>query len=94
VPKDYEERFQRTLWVFQHQRVYCTRARAMVHVRPLPPGGIGAAGVHVTSAVPREADEHGLDFLGPMLDDALAQGIAEGGSRRARERVEGGGKGE
>ena len=78
VPRDYEERFQRTLWVFRHQRVFCPRARALVHVRPLPPGGIGAADVDVMSAIPQGDDALTLVFLGPMLEDSIAQGIADG----------------
>jgi hypothetical protein len=53
VPRDYEERFQWALWVFRHQRVYCPDTRSCVHLRPLPPGGIGAADVDVPSAIPR-----------------------------------------
>ncbi|KAG1668814.1 hypothetical protein FOA52_004908 [Chlamydomonas sp. UWO 241] len=78
VPRDYEERLQRALWVFRHQRVYCSRAKAIVHVQPLPQGGIGAADVHVMSAVPAGEDATTLDFLGPMMDSDLAQGIATG----------------
>jgi hypothetical protein len=78
VPRDYEQRLQRALWVFRHQRVYCARAGAIVHVQPLPPGGIGAADVHVASAVPAGEDATTLDFLGPMMDAGMAQGIATG----------------
>lgn len=53
VPRDYEARFQRVLWLFRHQRVFCPAAQACVHVRPLPPGGLGAADVDVPAALPR-----------------------------------------
>ena len=78
VHRDYEQNLQRTLWVFRHQRVYCPRAKALVHVRPLPPGGLGAMDVDVMSAVPQGDAAQALDFLGPMLEDHIAQGIAEG----------------
>ena len=77
VPRDYEERLQRTLWVFRHQRVFCPHAGAVVHLRPLPPGGLGAHDVDVISAVPASAEDP-LDFLGPMLEDTIAVGIAKG----------------
>ena len=48
----------------------------MVHLRPLPPGGLGARDVDVMSAVPLPDDP--LDFLGPMLEDSIARGIAAG----------------
>lgn len=124
VPRDYEQRFQRSLWVikptnqscrigisrgnlfgcksflpmpppasasnqnsrpklscpqvFRHQRVYCPRVKAMVHAQPLPQGGIGAADVHIMSAVPPGEEALALDFLGPLLDNDVARGIAEG----------------
>ncbi|GAX72975.1 hypothetical protein CEUSTIGMA_g428.t1 [Chlamydomonas eustigma] len=78
VPRDYEERFQRALWVFRHQRVYCPRARQVVHVRPLPPGGIAAMNVDVMSAIPEGEEEQSLEFLGPPIPALVAQGIAEG----------------
>ena len=53
VPRGYDEGFQRALWVFRHQRVFCPHTRACVHLQPLPPGGIGAANVDVPSAVPQ-----------------------------------------
>jgi exonuclease-1 len=61
-------------------RVFCPAARTMVHLTPLPAGGIGAADVDVPAAVPAtEADRAALDFLGPMLPDDIARGIAAGG---------------
>ncbi len=77
VPREYEADFQRALWTFRHQRVYCPAARAVVHLRPLPPGGL-ADGVLVLAALPSK-EEADLPFLGPMLPDSVAQGIATGG---------------
>ena len=79
IPREYEERLQRTLWVFRHQRVFCPRAGTVVHLRPLPPGGLGARDVDVMSAVPHGEDP--LDFLGPMMEDGVARGIAAGASQ-------------
>ena len=42
VPRGYEAAFQRALWTFRHQRVYCARARALVPLRPLPAGGLAS----------------------------------------------------
>ena len=42
VPRDYEQGFQRALWTFQHQRVWCPQREQLVHLRPLPQGGLAA----------------------------------------------------
>ena len=42
VPRDYEPAFQRALWTFQHQRVWCPQHKQLVHVRPLPTGGLAS----------------------------------------------------
>ena len=78
VPPGYEEAVQRALWTFRHQRVYCPRRRATVPLSE-PPGGTLAA----QAAVPAAAELVGgeADFLGPELPPAVAEGIAEGGSR-------------
>lgn len=80
VPPNYEVRFQRTLWLFRHQRVFCPAARAMAHLRPLPPGGLGGADVLVAAALPAEGPEReALEFLGPVMEAEVAAGISEGG---------------
>jgi exonuclease-1 len=38
VAPEYEAGFQRALWTFRHQRVFCPQRRALAHLRPLPPG--------------------------------------------------------
>ena len=38
--REYEAGFQRALWTFRHQRVYCPRRRRLVHLRDLPPGAL------------------------------------------------------
>jgi exonuclease-1 len=79
VPPGYEAKFQRALWAFRHCRVYCPAARRMVHLTPLPGGGIGGADVEVPEAVPASEEERAaLEFLGPLLPDDVARGIAEG----------------
>ena len=42
VPRDYEQSFQRALWTFQHQRVWCPQRKQLVHLRPLPQDGLAA----------------------------------------------------
>ena len=74
VPPEYLERFQRALWVFRHQRVYCAQSRRVRPLQELPAGGL-AAGAAVPSAAPGDGD---LDFLGPHLDDDLGCKIAHG----------------
>ncbi|KAG2434397.1 hypothetical protein HYH02_012409 [Chlamydomonas schloesseri] len=79
VPPHYEVRFQRTLWLFRHQRVFCPAARSMAHLRPLPPGGLGGADVLVAAALPAEGPEReALAFLGPLMEAEVAAGIADG----------------
>ena len=40
VPRDYEQQFQRAIWTFRHQRVWCPRRRQLVHLRELPESGL------------------------------------------------------
>ncbi|KXZ53691.1 hypothetical protein GPECTOR_6g608 [Gonium pectorale] len=78
-PAGYDARFQRAIWVFRHQRVFCPASRKLAHLRPLPPGGIGAADVLCLEAIPPEGPEREeLRFLGPPMADDIAAGIAEG----------------
>jgi exonuclease-1 len=83
VPRDYEQRFQLAIWVFRHQRVFCPHSGAMVHLNPLPSGGIAAADVDVLAAVPEGEELQALSFLGPQLEADVARGIAAGASRGA-----------
>ncbi len=75
VPRTYEEDVQRAIWTFRHQRVFCPRARRLVHLRPLPAGGLAS-----TAAVPSAVapGDEALDFLGPLLPDDIACRIAAG----------------
>lgn len=55
--------------------------QALVHLAPLPAGGLGAADVDVPAAfqqLEQQQQHQRLDFLGPNLPQELAQGIAEG----------------
>lgn len=79
-PPGYEIRFQRIIWLFRHQRVFCPTSSTLAHLRPLPQGGIGAADVLVVAALPPEGPERvALEFLGPPMEPAIAAGIAQGG---------------
>lgn len=49
IPEGYERRVQRALWTFKHQRVYCPRRRAAVHLHEVV-GGELAAGARVPAA--------------------------------------------
>lgn len=42
VPGDYLRRFQRAIWVFRHQRVYCEREGVMRSLTLEPEGGLAA----------------------------------------------------
>lgn len=58
--------------------------QAMIHLAPLPGGGIGGADVDVPAAVAQLATQQQherLDFLGPLLPPEVARGIAEGVAR-------------
>ena len=64
--------------------------QALVHLAPLPGGGIGAADVDVPAAVTQleqQQQDQALDFLGPLLSPEVAQGIAEGGACRMRRHI-------
>eukprot|EP00210_Caulerpa_lentillifera_P008109 g7743.t1 len=39
IPEDYHIKFQRVIWLFRHQRVFCLKEKKLVHLRPLPKGG-------------------------------------------------------
>lgn len=75
VPRTYEEDVQRAVWTFRHQRVFCPSQRGLVHLRPLPEGGLAA-----TAAVPSAVspEDEALDFLGPPLPDIVACQVAAG----------------
>ena len=75
IPRGYEVKFQRALWVFRHQRCYCTRRREIVNLKEITQGDL-----KLGAAVPEAADlnEGEVDFLGPALPVHVAQGIAEG----------------
>jgi hypothetical protein len=64
--------------------VLLSAMQAMIHLAPLPGGGIGAADVDVPAAVTQleqQQQDQKLDFLGPLLSPEVARGIAEGALR-------------
>ena len=77
VPRSYEADLQRALWTFRHQRVIDPATRCMVHLQPLPEGGLAAAAAQLPVAV-TQLDPSELDFLGPLLSDEVARGITSG----------------
>lgn len=50
----------------------------MLHLTPLPEGGIGSSDVDVIDALPLKDDEQSLAFLGPDVPDEEANQIAVG----------------
>lgn len=66
VPADYEAGLARAVAAFRHQTVFCPQRRALVPLTPLPEGGLPPPAGPCTR------------FLGPLFDDALAAGVAEG----------------
>lgn len=75
VPQRYEIKFQRALWTFRHQRVYCPRRKAAVHLTELPGGSLEAHAAVPAAAELQDGEPH---FLGPHIPDDIAQGVAEG----------------
>lgn len=65
VPKDYEASFQRALWAFRHQRVYCAERGCLVHLNDLPPGGIAGGDVEVVAALPEDEGERQVGTHAP-----------------------------
>ncbi|GMH41851.1 hypothetical protein BSKO_09761 [Bryopsis sp. KO-2023] len=78
VPKNFESDFQKVIWLFRHQRVYCPEAKELVHLTPLPEGGIGSADVDVIEAIPTGDELTALTFLGPDIPKEEAREIATG----------------
>lgn len=77
VPKGYEAAFQRAIWTFLHQRVFDDVTKQVVHLTPLPEGGL-ASPPGIPDAV-SEGDSE-LRFLGPPLPDDIASKVARGRS--------------
>ena len=86
VPQGYEQAFQRALWTFLHQTVYCPAACACVPLRPFPPGGLlSSSQVSIAHGPGQQADAAGADaeedslaYLGRLLDDTTARDVATG----------------
>jgi len=88
VPPGYEAAWARAVWTFRHQRVWCPTSRTVVHVSPLPPGGLALPDGTPLAAAEGEGEGGGgggegaapdpLAFLGPDLPPALAAAIAAG----------------
>jgi len=62
IPADYAENFEKAKLTFAHQRVYDIAKKKLVHLRELPDPLQGAQ----------------LEYMGPDIDQEIAQGIAEG----------------
>jgi 5'-3' exonuclease len=72
ISKEYETEFLKAELTFQHQRVFCPLEKKIVPLNPLPSD--------ICANFELETDElfEDLNFLGPVLDSEIAQGIAEG----------------
>lgn len=84
IPDDYLLRFQRALWTFRHQRVFCPRRRALVTLKEIPEGGL-SRDARVPAAAELAPGE--ADFLGPVIRDEVAAAIAAGGHAAAALRL-------
>ena len=73
ITAEYEQELLKAEFTFQHQRVYCPKSRKMTTLLPLPSNGLFAFDLDCSSDFLQN-----LDFLGPLLADDVAQGIAEG----------------
>eukprot|EP00803_Ostreobium_quekettii_P003128 evm.model.scf_115EXC.4 EVM.evm.TU.scf_115EXC.4 scf_115EXC:28666-34216(-) len=78
IPRTFEAEFQRVIWVFHYQRVFCKRRQGIVHINPLPEGGLLAGNVLVPDALPNGDSGQELDFLGPHIEAEVAQAVAVG----------------
>lgn len=76
VPRDYEAHVQLAIWTFRHQRVFDPALRRLVHLTPLPEGGLATDVAQLPAGT--QLDPDSLDFLGPALRDDVAAGIAAG----------------
>ena len=62
VPDGYAENFEKALMTFRHQRVFDPIRKQLVHLEPVPPDAPACLN---------------LDFLGPIISDDIAAGIAK-----------------
>ncbi|BGO99453.1 hypothetical protein NBRC10513v2_003550 [Rhodotorula toruloides] len=62
VPRNYLDEFRRAELTFLHQHVFDPRTRKLTHLHPLPPD--------------KTCDD--LPFIGPLLDEDFARGLAAG----------------
>ncbi|KAK9898654.1 hypothetical protein P389DRAFT_167192 [Cystobasidium minutum MCA 4210] len=69
VPRDYEAEFLRAELTFVHQRVFCPDAQKLVYLEELSEEAIARLASHESAE---------LKFIGPLLDDHIAYGIARG----------------
>jgi hypothetical protein len=76
VPRDYEAQVQLAIWTFRHQLVFDPASRRLVHLNPLPQGGLATDVAQLPPGT--RLDPQRLDFLGPLLPDDIAAGIAAG----------------
>ena len=76
VPRDYEAQVQLAIWTFRHQLVFDPSSRRLVHLNPLPAGGLATDVAQLP--VGTRLDPERLEFLGPSLPDNIAAGIAAG----------------
>lgn len=73
ITPEYEKEFLKAELTFQHQRVYCPNTRSITTLNPLPQNLLAGFDLDCST----EFLEN-LDFLGPVLDDEIACGVAEG----------------
>lgn len=73
ITPEYEQEFLKAELTFQHQRVYCPNTRKLTTLTPLPHNLFAGFDLDCSTDF-----LDNLDFLGPILDDEIARGVAEG----------------
>lgn len=78
VPDDYEVQFQKALWIFRHQRVFCRSKGRLVHLTPIPLAGLDSSNIDVPTSIPLIEEDKYLSFLGPAISHEDVRQIALG----------------
>ncbi len=73
ITTEYEQELLKAELTFQHQRIYCPKSKTLTTLLPLPQNGLFSFDLDCNSDFLQN-----LNFLGPVLPNEVAQGIAEG----------------
>ncbi|CAG9462848.1 unnamed protein product [Pedinophyceae sp. YPF-701] len=82
LPRGYEASFQRAIWTFRHQRIYCPKRQRIAHVTDIPEGGMVPDPELSTVSIPDDAaallDPSDTSFLGPEIPEEHVQALVRG----------------